>query len=396
MTQEFHSIHSSGQLPHLVKPDRATNDLAAMTSGFTSRKLGNVSMREAALWFTLKEIMSGNRKAEIELQEAMSTSDFPLLYGDIIQREMLQRFQALTPAWNQYARTGFVSDFRQARRLAYDGIDGVFYPSGLTPELTAHNQDNALTETGYIAQVAVYSKGFGYSWQMTVGDVLNMLGELPGLLGVAARRSEEYLATSLLVDAGGPITPFFSAGNNNLITGNPPLSIAGLETGLSVVAQQTDRNGEPIMFDNMALVVPRSLQVTARQILNATALEKLEGSTGTVPAGTHRYLTPNWLNDNVILVVNPYLDIINLVNGTTAWFLIGNPRLTRPALEVTKLTGFDQPRVYRKMSNMTQVGSTSPEMGMGDFDTLRQEYKVIYPLGGTRLDPRSAFVSNGV
>lgn len=343
----------------------------------------------------LEHYLNGSHSAGIQLQEAMTASDFPLLYGDILQIEMLNSFQALDPMWMAYARTGFVNDFRQARRLSYDGIDGVFYPSGLTPEAAAHTQDNDLTETGYTTQVAVYSKGFSYSWQMTLGDIVNMLSDLPTRLGTGARRSEEYLATSLIVDSSGPISSFFSAGNNNIITGNPSLSIAGLKTAMEVAANQKDRNNEPIIFDAFSLVVPRQLQFTALEIVKATRIEYLEKSTSSVPAGDRRFVTENWLGNNITVVANPYLDIINTTSGATAWFLIANPRLTRPALEVTKLTGFDAPRIYRRTPNLQQVGMTSPEMGMGDFDTLQHEFKVIYPLGGTRLEPRTAFASNG-
>lgn len=378
----------------LVQPNEFGKTWASATSGFNySRPMSQPKVKY--FFYLLERYLDGDQSAGISLQEAMTTSDFPLLYGDILQIEMLNRFQALDPMWPAYCRAGFVNDFRQARRLAYDGIDGVFYPGGLTPEATGHIQDNNLVETGYITQVAVYAKGFCYSWQMTLGDIVNMLSELPSLLGVAARRSEEFLATSLLVDSNGPISPFFSAGNGNIITGNPALSITGVKTAMEVAANQTDSLGEPILFDAFTLLVPRQLQFTALEIINATSIEFLENSSSTIPAGDRRFMTRNWLANNITVVVNPYLDRINTLTGNTTWFLIANPRLTRPSLEVTKLTGFDAPRIYRKMPNLQQMGMTSPDMSMGDFDTLQHEFKVIYPLGGTRLEPRTAFASNG-
>jgi hypothetical protein len=40
------------------------------------------------------------------LQEAMSTSDFPLLFGDIIDRSMLGRYREWPTVWAQLARRG--------------------------------------------------------------------------------------------------------------------------------------------------------------------------------------------------------------------------------------------------------------------------------------------------
>src|SRR5262245_28933177 len=77
------------------------------------------SLAEAAR--LIQEGISGNRHAVYRLQEAMSTSDFPVLFADILDRQLLADYQQGPSQWRQFAREGTVRDFRTVKRFAVDG-----------------------------------------------------------------------------------------------------------------------------------------------------------------------------------------------------------------------------------------------------------------------------------
>src|SRR4051812_11730080 len=58
----------------------------------------------------LADVMDGRRSMHW-LQEALSTSDFPLLMGDILDRQMLGRYRETPPVWQNFAKRGTVRDF---------------------------------------------------------------------------------------------------------------------------------------------------------------------------------------------------------------------------------------------------------------------------------------------
>src|SRR4051812_30648254 len=59
--------------------------------------------------------------AMVALKETMSTSDFPLLFGDILDRQVLGIYNDWPVTWRNYARVGSFRDFRQKRIMTLDG-----------------------------------------------------------------------------------------------------------------------------------------------------------------------------------------------------------------------------------------------------------------------------------
>jgi len=347
-------------------------------------------LAEAATF--LDEVLSGRRSVHY-LVEALSTSDFPLLMGDILDRQLLGRYNEIAPTWQNYCKRGLVRDFRTVRRIARSEASGRYYPTYLQPEHVDVRENNAITETGYTYSVEVYEKGLSLNWQMLVNDDLDAFRDLPLELARGARRTEEYFATTLFVDASGPHASLYTTGNANKVTSNPVLSIAALQTAFQVLAAQTDENGEPILIDAVQLVVPPALEITALNILNAVQLWlNTNASAGTAE---QNLVTANWMRNRVTLSVNPYIPIVaSSANGNTSWFLFANPNNGRPALEMGFLVGYETPGIYQKAPNTMRVGG-GLDATLGDFDTHAIRYKGMHILGGTRLDPKVTVGSNG-
>jgi hypothetical protein len=338
----------------------------------------------------VNDVLDG-RQPVTRLREAMTTSDFTSLFGDILDRAVLGGYRAWTPTWPTYLKRGTVRDFRTVKRFKVDGAEAVLTK---VREQTEY-PESSLTDGYYSYAVEKYGRKMPFSWETFINDDLDMLKDAPDRFGKSALRTEDKFATGLFVGASGPNGTFFSSGNKNIVTSNPVLSIAGLQTAYQVLGAQVDADGEPIVVDAAVLVVPPALEVTAQNILNATEIWDVSAAGG---GATGRELhVVNWMRSKVKLAVNPYIPIVaSSANGNTSWFLFADPASAgRPAAEVGFLRGHEEPEVFQKLPNAQRAGGGAVDPMDGDFDTDTVEYKIRHVLGGTLMDPRAAVASSG-
>lgn len=334
---------------------------------------------------------------QTQLLETLSTSDFPILFGDVLDTRLLNQYGETKPTWAQYFQRGTVQDFRASRLIAIDGLSQPLYPSSKKAELESVTYDNDIDETAYTTQVEVYERGVSYNWRMLINRRGDFLNRIPQLLARAARRTENKFAVDLFVDATGPNATFFSLTNKNTVvvangsaSANPPLSVQGLRDALNVMYRQLDPGGDPIEIEGVTLVVPPALRITAMEILNAVQLELVPATSA---AGT-RFTTPPWVGD-LRLAVDWYLPIIDVsANKHTTWYLFAEPNLNRPAGEITFLSGYEQPSLWQKAPNTQRVGGGIDPI-MGDFQDMSIHQKILHVIGGVLIDPKAAVVSNG-
>lgn len=323
------------------------------------------------------------------LKEAMSTSDFPILFADILDRQLLAAYQEITPTYRNWVRGGTVPDFRNVKRVAVDGAESIL------PEVDEREEypEAALVEAKDEYAVRKYGRRLDLSWEAMVNDDLDAFRDNPNRLARAARRSEAKFATQLYADANGPHASLYTVGYENIVTGNPELSVAAVQTALTVLSEQRDADGEPIVIEMAELVVPPALEVTAMNILNALEIEMRD----TGGSDTQRLRAQNWLKSKFRLNVDPYLPIVaDTANGNTSWFLFANPSSGRSALELGKLRGYEEPALYERAPNARRIGGGEV---MEAFEDDSVAWRVRHVFGGTRLvntgGYKSTVASNG-
>jgi hypothetical protein len=340
-----------------------------------------------------ERVLAGDRFAALTFTEAMSTSDFSNLFGDILDRQILARYQSMPIQWPAFAKRGRVRDFRQVKRFTLDGAEAVLLPVKQLTEYPAAG----LTDGVYNYQVGKYGRRVALSWEDLVNDDLDAFGSIPDRLGNSARRTEERFATALFAASTGPNTTFFSSGNKNLLAsgGTSALSISSLQAAYTLLASQVDADGAPIYIESAVLVVPPALKVTAMNILNATELRAATG--GGAGTANDQLTVQNWMRNDVQLVVDPWLPLITTTGtmGSTSWYLFANPGVGRPAMEIGFLVGHEIPELFQKSPNAVRVGGGAVAPEDGDFDTDSVEWKLRHVLGGTLMDPKSAVASPG-
>ena len=89
--------------------------------------VGGTRVSEAALAAAQNLLM--NREGlpshvwEYRLKEAITTSTFPNLFGNVIEREMIARYKVCVADWKSYFTIKRLRDFRTVRRHKVQGND---------------------------------------------------------------------------------------------------------------------------------------------------------------------------------------------------------------------------------------------------------------------------------
>lgn len=208
-------------------------------------------------------------KHEYLLREAITTSDFPYLFGDVLDRQVLAAYKAVDPTWKPFVKMSTVpriapqvGGYRFAITGGDEHLDRV-YEKG---EYLASSRD----ETRYELSVGKYGRQFDISWEALINDDLGALKDTPTRFAMAAVRTEHRVVTSGYARNTG-IYQAAARGN----AANIALTIANLETGISTMQSYTDPAGEIIMNRPKYLVVPPCLEFTARQILTSASLMRV-------------------------------------------------------------------------------------------------------------------------
>lgn len=326
-------------------------------------------------------------------EEAMGTSDFPLLMGDVLDRQLLGAYAEHMPTWSAYCRRGTVPDFRSVKRNYVDGAEGKLPAVGRGGKYLPA----VLTEGEYSYQVSKYGRIVEWNWEAYVNDDQDALAaSSPVRLGKAARRSEDRFATELHVDANGPHASLYTTANKNIINStngasstNPVLGVVGLQDAFTVLGLMVDADGEPVGIDGVVLEVGPALAQVANNLVSAEQI-----IIGT-DSSAQRVLTSNWMRSKVRVVVNPYIPIIATSGNThTTWFVHASPSESRPAMEIGFLRGYEGPQLFQKLSDQVRLGGGGSQWD-GSFENDTTAFKVRHVLGGSRMSGKSTVASNG-
>lgn len=373
--------------------ERTTED-----NTFKRRRVSEALILEAAV--LMQRAFKGNRRAMLDFEESLSTSDFRAAAFEVLDREMMDRYQDITPGWTAFARRTTVRDFKKKKMVDLMGGRSTLEK---VPELTEFPA-RSLSKALYEIFVEKFGGRFQVSWESIVNDELGELEDLPGNLAVGARDTETVAAVGLLTDGNGPNDAFFNAtawgrtydltagtwsgGSSNLIASNPALSTASLQAALTAIKKRKDPEGRPIQVPKFILVVAPALEIEARKILDAKEIREVNGSRTTI--------LNNWMSGVVELVVEPWLEVVDKgANVDTTWYVLPAPTSSRPALHVAFLRGHEAPDLRVKADTGKRVGGGQIGEEEGSFDVDDIQYRVRHVVGATATDMIATAASNG-
>lgn len=337
----------------------------------------------AKMYELVEAANSGDPWGRAALQEAMTTADFPNLFGYAISRDLQALYNEHPAPWQQVSRRVDLPDFRNREWYPHDTMDQVLTADS-DDGAPAASRRNKTDPTPTTWAVTPYQTSTELTFRTIRNDDLGFFRTVPQEFARACRRTELKVYTATHWNTTGPT-------GLTQITGNPSFTVANLKTAVSQMLKSVDGNGEPILIDAPILEVGPALAVTAREIVKATALEI---NTGTTTTGIRQ--TANWVNDFISnVIVNPYIPVVaSSANADTSWCLLANSGNGPAAFEHGWLTGMVGPQIFMKAPNMQRVGG-GLESALGDFHTLSTEYKVIDFFGVKLVDSKLGFMSNG-
>jgi hypothetical protein len=324
----------------------------------------------------------GDRFARIALQEAMTTADFPNLFGYALSRDLQALYNDFPFSFDSMSRRVDLPDFRNREWYPHDAMDQVLTADS-DDGAPAASRRNKTDPTATTWNVDLYQTSTELTFRTLVNDDLGFFTTVPREFARACRKTEQKVFSQTHWNASGPT-------GLTQITGNPALTVANLKTAIAQMLKAVDANGEPIYVEAPILEVGPDLYITAQEIVNATVLEI---NTGTTTTGIGQ--TANWSNSFIgNVVVNPWIPIIASSNSATSWCLLANSSQGPAAFEHGWLSGMQGPQILMKAPNAQRVGG-GIDARFGDITTLSTEYKCIDVFGAKLIDSKLGFMSNG-
>lgn len=364
-----------------------------MTEKITARQLEAAKLLEGAL--------RGDRSDKLKLQEGISTSDLPVQLAPTINKIMLENYAAQPKVWDRFASRLVVDDFRpvtfQNMRYEDEGMDnaGDKFREGSLPTVAEYGEYPTAGWFSVTEQTMAVKKAgtrIRFSWETIVNDgQIGLLERLPLELAAKAAGKEDEEVTKQLVASGGLNTTNFKSQNQNLLSGNPALTLEALEDAIEAANRQTYNGNLIAPVTRFALVIPRALEMTARRILaiQSVRTETTSGSTVT------SLVSGNPIGSQVEIVVNDWLTKINSGAGAY-WFLIPVPgQSLNPGVALGFLRGYETPELRIKMNGGTYLGGGDVPAREGSFDNDDFEMRIRHIATGGFIVPAGTIASTG-
>jgi HK97 family phage prohead protease len=199
-----------------------------------------------------------------------TTSDFPVILGDLANRVLRESYAAAPAALRAAARQTTARDFRAKTSVAL----------GEAPTLQRVNEAGEY-EAGTMAEgkesyrIDTYGRIIGISRKALINDDLSAFTDLAGRFGTASADFEAQFLVDLLT-AGSGLGPLMDDGqrlfhstHGNVAASGAVLSATTLSAARLAMRRQKGLSGRAISVQPKFLIVPPELETTAEQMLTA-------------------------------------------------------------------------------------------------------------------------------
>lgn len=301
------------------------------------------------------------------IRAAISTASLPGLMGNVANKSLLRSYQLQNITATTVCSEGDLSDFKEATRYRLNEL-GDYQEIPSSGEI----KHGTLGEESATNQLRTYGKMITISRENIINDDLSALSKIPASIGArAAQKVDEVFYTRLLLNPNFPGSDaLFSTANANFQDGaNTALDVGSMDAALQLFMDQTTTDGLPINVSAAFLLVPTSLDFTARQLLNSSQLTTVGGGTNTTNIVTANPL----LSKDLQIVTTPFLNSQS-ISGSSAlgWYLFGSPSVV-DTFEIGYLRG-------QRTPTLEQVELPSNMLGMGwrswfDFGIKEQDHR---------------------
>jgi hypothetical protein len=328
----------------------------------------------------------------LKLRAALSPADYPLLFGDTIDRILLAKYRAIDSTWREYVKVRSVLDLRDVRRfkvgrgggiLGVVGVGGTYLPDKPSESSFSY----AVQKRGSVRNIF---------WEAMVNDDLGALADTPYDFAYRARQTEAYVATGFFCAAGGVNTSLYSTSHSFTDDGGTTstysnsfqhaLTAQALAYVIGQMGNYPDDSGGGLPFSNDPIhlvVATREMQFKAEQIVNAPTVMAV-GSSDERNIPTISIL-PDQIRSRMRVHYNPMIRMYDTTNYQTRWFLFAD-KADGHAVEVGFLQGYEDPQLFMRASSQLALSGGLASPMLGDFDTDSVDYKIRMVIGGSSTE----------
>lgn len=291
----------------------------------------NMSPVEIARDILMSNGMNGRGDNLDVLRRALqSTSDFPLILGDVANQRLLAGYRAYQNTFALIANRNIVPDLKEVKVLELGNapeLDDIT-ESGEYKRGTAKESREGFT-------IGHYGKVFGLTEAILINDSLGAFMKLIENWGTRAAKLEGDITWNVIVKNNKlkDNIALFHASHKNLVPGSA-LSVANLEVARLKFREQTDIDGNLIDLEPKYLFTGTAYEMTAQRI-----------TTGALNATKVDDITPQAIRS----LVPVYEHRINKLSSK-AWFLFADQVSTMGrGLQYALLAGHETPRRQQRV-----------------------------------------------
>ncbi len=259
----------------------------------------------------------------------LSTIDIPNVLANVMYKSMLSGLNTIDDPTDQIARVVTARDFRPQYFVD-------LLASGELKNAKANGELEKLKISDSSYSVQAKTKGYevGITYQQIVDDDMQALQDLPKIMGrkAAIRKQKAFFEA------------FTGASSLPSISGNPALSLAGLDAGIGKIESLKDADGDPLGLKGKFLIVPPALKGTAYSLTMASSI--IEGATGT-PTGLAIVPNEKKYAEQLNVITSPFLGSDSDFAtkwGDTKWMLLCDP-IDTPLMLLSYYQGQKEPTV---------------------------------------------------
>jgi phage major head subunit gpT-like protein len=287
--------------------------------------------------------------AEPVLKAAFATHDISNLLGALVNKFLLNGFNAVESSWQEVSAVRSVNDFKAINLLRLNG-DMKFRKVGNAGELKVAQASDT--------RRSVAADTYGISTQLTrqdmINDDLNALSQIPQRMGRGAALAMNEAIWSEFQSSNSSYYQAATAAAGNA------LSLSSLKTATTAFRKLTDPDGNPLGIAPRVLLVPPELEITAAELMTSALL--ISGNTTKEP-------NANVLQGRYRVVVSNYL------TSASTWWLAADS-VDLPALDVVFLNGQQAPTIEQVAPDYQLLGVAI--RGFFDFGVTKSESLSCY------------------
>jgi len=338
--------------------------------------------------------LSGDSVDKAKFLEALTTGDItPGLLAAPLTARVITEYEGLEDTTEGVVVRNTVDDFnlQEVYRLSFsddsqvlEKNNGKARVAGTLPRVAELGEYQTFGFSSTNESYRAFKSGikFEISWESVInGRRLNLIERATSQMARMARATEAAGAYEQYVSASALSSNLATSGDvTNVLTGNPALTADSLESALALAATHKV-NGERVALSGAyTLLVPPTLEMTARKILSTTEVRTTSGS--------KTYISGNPLQGKFNLKVSDTLLRINS-SADNYWFIIPDLSQTdgfRPELWFVR--GEETPKVFVK-------STTAQDPSEGDFDHDAWATKIRHTATGVNTGMLGVVASNG-